>query len=109
MVVTKQNLKNQTTQRSECHKMMCRNCSTRFCFKCLAILTTDYTCGCTRDLHGFIDPHTGKRLVHLRSKKKKSGKPVGKGGNVKEKHTGRPAAKGRGRGGKGKRGTRAGA
>mmetsp|Transcript_46847 Transcript_46847/g.102443 ORF Transcript_46847/g.102443 Transcript_46847/m.102443 type:complete len:1215 (+) Transcript_46847:63-3707(+) len=70
-VVTKQNIKNQDTQRSECHKMMCRNCSTRFCFKCLAVLTSTYTCGCTRDEHGFVDPETGKRVEHLKRGKRK--------------------------------------
>jgi len=66
MGVTKQNLQNQQTQRSECHKMFCRNCNTRFCFKCLAVLTDSYTCGCTIDAHGFINPRTGRRLNHLR-------------------------------------------
>merc|ERR1712187_523952 len=32
MAITKQNIQTQGTQRSECHKMMCRNCNTRFCF-----------------------------------------------------------------------------
>ncbi|CAK0847549.1 unnamed protein product [Prorocentrum cordatum] len=42
MAITKQTLRNQATQYSECHKMKCRNCSTRFCFKCLAVLTDRY-------------------------------------------------------------------
>lgn len=67
MGVTKQNLKNQQTQYSECHKMICRNCNTRFCFKCLAVLTDTFTCGCTIDAHGFVNPLTGKRLNHLKS------------------------------------------
>lgn len=74
MATTKENLEKQTQQRSECHKMLCRNCGTRFCFKCLAILTENYTCGCTIDRHGFIDPHTGKIIKHLdRRKKRRAG------------------------------------
>lgn len=68
MAVSKQKLESQRTQYSECHKMLCRNCSTRFCFKCLAVLTDSYTCGCSIDAHGFVNPHTGKRLTHLRAK-----------------------------------------
>merc|ERR1719356_2131914 len=67
MAVTKQNLEKQDAQRAECHKMLCRCCGTRFCFKCLAVLTESHTCGCSRDAHGFIDPHTGRRLAHLRA------------------------------------------
>merc|ERR1712039_766888 len=66
MGVTKQNLDKQASQRAECHKMMCRNCSTKFCFKCLAILSDTYTCGCSIDAHGFLNPLTGKRNNHLR-------------------------------------------
>jgi len=66
MGVTKENLSKQTEQRSECHKMLCRNCGTRFCFKCVAVLTDAYTCGCTKNKHGFIDPETGEVLGHLR-------------------------------------------
>jgi len=66
MAVTKQNIDKQKTQYQECHKMCCRNCNTRFCFKCLAVLSDSYTCGCTINAHGFIDPRTGKRLNHLR-------------------------------------------
>lgn len=35
MGVTKEDLGRQKSQRAESHKMMCRNCETRFCFKCL--------------------------------------------------------------------------
>eukprot|EP00419_Tripos_fusus_P039198 CAMPEP_0172765724 /NCGR_PEP_ID=MMETSP1074-20121228/179848_1 /TAXON_ID=2916 /ORGANISM="Ceratium fusus, Strain PA161109" /LENGTH=196 /DNA_ID=CAMNT_0013600719 /DNA_START=265 /DNA_END=857 /DNA_ORIENTATION=+ len=38
MGVTKEDLGRQKSQRAECHKMMCRNCETRFCFKCLTVL-----------------------------------------------------------------------
>lgn len=62
--VSKQNLMNQETQHSECHKMICLNCSARFCFKCCALLTDTFSCGCSSGLHGFIDPKTGKRLAH---------------------------------------------
>lgn len=72
MVVTKETIKNQDTQQSECHKMMCRNCGTRFCFKCLAILTENYSCGCTKDEHGFVDPHTGKYVAHFNKKSAKA-------------------------------------
>lgn len=64
--VTKNNLKGQNTQRSECHKMICRNCRTKFCFGCLAVLTDTSTCGCTQDEHGFIDPDTGRFVSHLK-------------------------------------------
>jgi hypothetical protein len=64
--VSKENLEKQGSQRVECHKMMCRNCDTRFCFKCLAKLTDSYSCGCSIDQHGFCDPRTGKRLQHLK-------------------------------------------
>lgn len=76
MGVTKQNLDKQTTQYSECHKMMCRNCSTKFCYKCLAVLTDTFSCGCTIDAHGFLNPLTGKRMNHLRAQvatKRKAG------------------------------------
>eukprot|EP00930_Biecheleria_cincta_P071546 TRINITY_DN59035_c0_g1_i1.p1 TRINITY_DN59035_c0_g1~~TRINITY_DN59035_c0_g1_i1.p1 ORF type:complete len:573 (-),score=147.19 TRINITY_DN59035_c0_g1_i1:276-1994(-) len=71
MAVSKQNLERQKTQYMECHKMSCRNCATKFCFKCLSVLTDSYTCGCTIDAHGFIDPLTGKILKHLKKKGKK--------------------------------------
>jgi len=67
MAVTKEDLDKQETQRSECHKMLCRLCGTRFCFKCLKVLTSSFTCGCSIDMHGFIDPKTGKRMNHFRS------------------------------------------
>lgn len=70
IAVSKQNIKNQNTQYSECHKMCCRNCNTRFCFKCLSVLSDAFTCGCTINAHGFIDPRTGKRLQHLDGRKK---------------------------------------
>jgi len=66
MGITKENLDKQKTQYKECHKMMCWNCSTRFCFKCLTILTPTSSCGCSIDAHGFINPKTGRRLEHLR-------------------------------------------
>lgn len=66
MATSKENLEKQNEQRAECHKMMCRNCGTKFCFKCLTLLTDGYTCGCTRDAHGFIDPHTGKLVKHMK-------------------------------------------
>jgi len=67
MAVSKENLQKQTQQRSECHKMLCRNCGTRFCFKCLAVLTDTFTCGCSKNKHGFIDPYTGDVVGHLKS------------------------------------------
>lgn len=66
MGVTKEDLENQGTQRAECHKMLCRHCGTRFCFKCLAVLSESYTCGCSIDRHGFINPVNGRRIRHLR-------------------------------------------
>lgn len=71
MAVSKQNLDRQKTQYMECHKMSCRNCATKFCFKCLSVLTDAYTCGCTIDAHGFIDPLTGKIVKHLKKKGRK--------------------------------------
>jgi len=70
MATTTENLAKQTEQRSECHKMLCRNCGTRFCFKCLAVLTDTFSCGCSKNKHGFVDPRTGEVLGHL-----KRGKP----------------------------------
>lgn len=67
MAVSKENLDRQTTQYKECHKMMCRVCRTRFCFKCLKVLTDTFTCGCSIDAHRFIDPVTLKTMPHLRS------------------------------------------
>jgi len=74
MGVTKNDLENQNTQISECHKMLCRNCGTCFCFKCLALLTAEYTCGCTIDEHGFVDPFTGKYVGHLKTGRRKENK-----------------------------------
>merc|ERR1712039_441329 len=80
MAISKEDLERQGSQRKECHKMMCRNCETKFCFKCLAILTDTFSCGCSIDLHGFCDPRTGRRLSHLRPVKKvKKGANPGKG------------------------------
>lgn len=67
MGVTKLNIDKQKTQYEECHKMLCANCSTKFCFKCCAILTDTYSCGCSINAHGFCDPKTGKRINHLRA------------------------------------------
>lgn len=69
MVVTKENLEKQSTQHVECHKMQCRGCNTKFCFRCLAVLSATYTCGCSLDAHGFFDPHTRKRVEHLHKSK----------------------------------------
>lgn len=99
MVVSKQNIRNQATQYSECHKMLCRNCGSRFCFKCLAVLTDTYTCGCSIDLHGFIDPHTGKRIQHLRrgqgkgARKAKAPAGAKAGGAAGGKHRAKAKAK----------------
>lgn len=65
--VSKEDLASQQTQRKECHKMLCRGCNTKFCFKCLAILTDSYTCGCSIDAHRFVNPFTGKSVQHLRT------------------------------------------
>jgi len=65
MAVSKQNLGRQSTQYAECHKMICRNCLTRFCFKCLAVLAPGHrSCGCSNAAHGFIDPRTGDHVEH---------------------------------------------
>lgn len=64
MGVTKEDLQNQSTQLTECHKMLCRHCGTRFCFKCLALLTDTYTCSCSMREHGFINPTTGRLMRH---------------------------------------------
>jgi len=68
MGVSKEDLAAQGTQRKECHKMMCRGCMTKFCFKCLSILTDNYNCGCSIERHGFCNPLTGRRNEHLKQK-----------------------------------------
>lgn len=77
MAVSKENLNRQTEQRSECHKMLCRNCGTRFCFKCLVVFTGSTTCRCSNGKHGFIDPFTGEVIGH-----KKSNRGAGKRSKV---------------------------
>jgi hypothetical protein len=66
MGVSKEDLTSQRTQRRECHKMLCRGCMTKFCFKCKAILTDSYTCGCSINAHQFVNPLTGRALKHLK-------------------------------------------
>eukprot|EP00435_Cladocopium_sp_Y103_P068472 s53_g31.t1 len=73
-IVTKQNLDKQGTQYVECHKMMCRNCDTKFCFKCLKLLSKQVVCNCSRHEHGFINPKTGRRLNHVEPKAKAKAK-----------------------------------
>merc|ERR1712190_88608 len=65
MGVSKEDLANQNSQRKECHKMLCRHCGIRFCFKCLDVLTDTYTCGCSINRHGFVNPETGEFISHL--------------------------------------------
>jgi len=69
MAISKQSIEGQGNQYRECHKMLCRNCGTRFCFKCLKVLTSTFSCGCSIDRHGFINPKTGRRVEHLRPRK----------------------------------------
>jgi hypothetical protein len=85
--VSKQNLEKQGTQYAECHKMVCRSCNTRFCFKCLTVLTAKFSCGCSIDRHGFIDPVTGKIVKHLDSRAQKAREAA-----KQKKPRGRPAA-----------------
>lgn len=66
MGISKFSLDHQLTQKRECHKMICRNCGTRFCFKCLSVLMNGFSCGCSIDDHGFLDPFTGERVEHIR-------------------------------------------
>jgi len=67
MGISKQDLQRQGGQRAECHKMICRNCGTRFCFHCLTVLGAARSCGCTGDNHGFIDPKSGGFVPHWSS------------------------------------------
>jgi len=78
--VTKEDLDAQGTQYKECHKMLCRVCNAKFCFKCLKLLTDTFTCRCSNDRHGFCDPRTGKRVEHLKPGRtpKPTQKPVAK-------------------------------
>ena len=46
-----------------CHKMICRTCRARFCFRCLARLEY-FNCGCTGAEHNFVDPLDGRILTH---------------------------------------------
>ncbi|CAE8633152.1 unnamed protein product [Polarella glacialis] len=46
-----------------CHKMICRSCRARFCFRCLARLEY-FNCGCTGAEHRFVDPENGRILAH---------------------------------------------
>jgi hypothetical protein len=64
-VVTKEQIENQGTEISECHKMFCRVCGTRFCFRCLEVLTDTLTCHCSGDEHGFLNPITRMFEFHL--------------------------------------------
>ena len=48
-VLTKKTLSDQATQKKECHKMLCRLCGCKFCFKCLAVLTPSFNCGCSHN------------------------------------------------------------
>jgi len=78
MAVSKQNLDKQQSQYQECHKMICRNCNTKFCFKCTKVLTDTFNCGCSINAHGFVNPFSGKRMEHITKK-------VGRGKAVKKK------------------------
>mmetsp|Transcript_51570 Transcript_51570/g.122674 ORF Transcript_51570/g.122674 Transcript_51570/m.122674 type:complete len:1059 (+) Transcript_51570:45-3221(+) len=46
-----------------CHKMICRTCRAKFCYRCLARLEF-FNCGCTGPEHGFIDPVNGHFQSH---------------------------------------------
>ena len=46
-----------------CHKMICRSCRARFCFRCLARLEY-FNCGCTGAEHNFVDPLDGSTRSH---------------------------------------------
>ena len=84
-VVTKQSLNSQHSQRSECHKMLCR-CGVRFCFKCLFQYEGRNTCKCTSADHGFVDPYSGKRVEH-RAKHSRGGSCNSKGSRVRTAHS----------------------
>eukprot|EP00931_Biecheleriopsis_adriatica_P048377 TRINITY_DN27948_c0_g1_i1.p1 TRINITY_DN27948_c0_g1~~TRINITY_DN27948_c0_g1_i1.p1 ORF type:complete len:1057 (-),score=181.99 TRINITY_DN27948_c0_g1_i1:33-2741(-) len=49
-----------------CHKMICRSCRARFCFRCLTRLEY-FNCSCTGAEHNFVDPVDGRILAHQRS------------------------------------------
>merc|ERR1712216_295449 len=46
-----------------CHKMICRTCRAKFCFRCLHRLEY-FNCGCTGAEHRFIDPVNGEIVAH---------------------------------------------
>ena len=64
-IVTKQNLEAQGGESDECHKMQCRCCGARFCFKCLTLLMgQNKPCACSDPKHGFADFDTGDYIEH---------------------------------------------
>lgn len=71
--VSKQCLEKQSSQQRECHKMCCRQCKVLFCFKCLAILEDGFRCGCTSEIHGFINPEDGTRIEHKKKRRGRGG------------------------------------
>ena len=46
-----------------CHKMICRSCRARFCFRCLSRLEY-FNCACSGAEHRFVDPVSGEILPH---------------------------------------------
>lgn len=46
-----------------CHKMICRTCRAKFCFRCLVRLEY-FNCGCTGAEHRFVDPVDGRVVAH---------------------------------------------
>mmetsp|Transcript_63014 Transcript_63014/g.204318 ORF Transcript_63014/g.204318 Transcript_63014/m.204318 type:complete len:224 (-) Transcript_63014:11-682(-) len=46
-----------------CHKMICRTCRAKFCFRCLARLEY-FNCGCSGSEHRFVDPVDGRIIAH---------------------------------------------
>eukprot|EP00928_Gymnodinium_smaydae_P031332 TRINITY_DN23029_c0_g1_i1.p1 TRINITY_DN23029_c0_g1~~TRINITY_DN23029_c0_g1_i1.p1 ORF type:complete len:1013 (-),score=80.87 TRINITY_DN23029_c0_g1_i1:257-3232(-) len=53
-----------TQRESEtCHKMICRTCRAKFCFRCLSRLEY-FNCGCTGSEHRFVDPVDGSIVAH---------------------------------------------